>query len=343
ITGLDLVEWQLRVASGEALPMRQEALAITGHAVEARLYAEDPAQGFLPATGTLEALAFPEEEGVRIDTGVEEGDTVTPFYDPMIAKVIAHAPTRAEALEALALALCDTVVAGPKTNAAFLVRLLRDQDFAAGAFDTGLIDRKLDILMDALKPSRAAVALGGLRLVERKRQAVPRPHWATPFAGNGGFRLMPSAPLSLAVEVDGALSEIQADWDEDGLSVSYRGTPPTFVEGGDGATLVDLPDRVVVLEAGRSTTLTWPSYRIEEDVGTSDEAVSPMTGRIVEIAVAPGAQVKKGDRLFIVEAMKMEHSVSASRAAVIAAVHAAAGEQVNAGAVILRFEPEEDA
>ena len=142
ITGVDLVEWQLRVAAGEPLPRRQEELAIAGHAVEARLYAEDPAKGFLPAIGTLTHLGFPD--GVRVDAGVRAGDAISPWYDPMIAKVIAHGPTRAIALGKLARALDATRVAGCTTNLGFLARLVRQGDFAAGRVDTGLIERDLD-------------------------------------------------------------------------------------------------------------------------------------------------------------------------------------------------------
>src|SRR5919112_1807666 len=146
ITGLDLVELQFRVAGGETLPFKQEDLRMSGHAVEARLYAEDPEHGFLPSTGKLWALSFPEDEGVRIDTGVEAGDEVTPYYDPMIAKVIAHGATRDEALDRLAAALGGTVVAGPKTNVAFLKRLCEAPEFRAGQFATGFIERNLDAL-----------------------------------------------------------------------------------------------------------------------------------------------------------------------------------------------------
>jgi 3-methylcrotonyl-CoA carboxylase alpha subunit len=173
ITGLDLVEWQFRVASGEKLPLRQDEVRFSGHAVEARLYAEDPARGFLPSTGRLAALSFPQREGVRIDTGVETGSTVTPFYDPMIAKVIAHAPTREAALDRLAGALEGTVVAGPRSNAGFLAALCRAPDFRAGQFDTGFIERNMAALVPAAGGiDKAAVAFAAQALIERERDRI---------------------------------------------------------------------------------------------------------------------------------------------------------------------------
>src|ERR1041385_3855962 len=146
VTGLDLVEWQFGVAAGEALPLKQDQVRLAGHAVEARLYAEDPAHGFLPSTGKLVALQFPQGEGLRIDAGVETGNEVTPFYDPRIAKLIAHGQTREQALDRLAAALEQTVALGPRTNLGFLAALARAGELRAGNFDTGFIDRNLDAL-----------------------------------------------------------------------------------------------------------------------------------------------------------------------------------------------------
>ena len=171
ITGLDLVEWQLRVACGDPLPKRQEELAIRGHAIEARLYAEDPARGFLPATGTLTHLAFPP--GLRADSGVRAGDTISPWYDPMIAKLVAHGPTRGAALRALARGLDATRVAGSTTNLGFLARLVRQPDFAAGRLDTGLIDRHLAALTDPAEPSPEVRALAALAAERAARPAGP--------------------------------------------------------------------------------------------------------------------------------------------------------------------------
>ena len=171
ITGLDLVEWQFRVAAGEPLPVRQEDVRLDGHAVEARLYAEDPERGFLPSTGTLHALRLPDGEGIRVDAGVRAGDTVTPYYDPMIAKVIAHGATREAALDRLATALDETAVAGPQTNLAFLTALAKAPEFRAGRFDTGFIDRNLAALTAVPGPDIAALAAAVRRLTEPSSSA----------------------------------------------------------------------------------------------------------------------------------------------------------------------------
>ena len=184
ITGLDLVEWQFRVAAGEPLPVRQDDVRLDGHAVEARLYAEDPERGFLPSTGTLHALRLPDGEGIRVDAGVRAGDAVTPYYDPMIAKVIAHGATREAALDRLATALDETAVAGPQTNLAFLTALAKAPEFRAGRFDTGFIDRNLAALT-AVAGARHRRAGGGRAPAdgavvvrrEQARRSVGRARW----------------------------------------------------------------------------------------------------------------------------------------------------------------------
>src|SRR5262245_21378450 len=172
VTGIDLVEWQFRVAAGEPLPLRQEQVTLRGHAIEARLYAEDPERGFLPSTGTVLAFDAPSGEGIRVDAGVEAGSDVTPYYDPMIAKIITSAPTRTDALERLAAALDATRVVGPRTNAAFLAALLRTRGFRSGKFDTGFIESNLATLVPAHEPDLAAAAFGLARLLARERERI---------------------------------------------------------------------------------------------------------------------------------------------------------------------------
>ena len=173
VTGLDLVEWQFRVAAGEPLPLSQDQVRLHGHAVEARLYAEDPDKGFLPSTGRLVALQFPALAGIRVDSGVEAGEVVSPYYDPMIAKIIAHAETREAALDRLAEALDATIVAGPRSNVAFLAALCRAAEFREGRFDTGLIDRHLASLgADRQGVDRGAAARGVARLIEREAERI---------------------------------------------------------------------------------------------------------------------------------------------------------------------------
>src|SRR5215468_6718946 len=213
ITGLDLVEWQFRIAAGEPLPMRQTEVPLAGHAVEARVYAEDPDRDFLPSPGRIVALELPAAEGIRVDTGVEPGDAVPPDYDPMIAKIIAQAPTREEALARLAAALRDVVVAGPRVNTSFLTALAEHPEFRAGRFDTGFIDRHLAELLhtdpddDALAIAHAVAFLldherRRIAGVESARESL-RTAWRDPWSADDGFALGPARAIVLDILVDG--------------------------------------------------------------------------------------------------------------------------------------------
>ena len=342
ITGHDLVEWQLRVASGEPLPVTQDDLAINGHAFEARIYAEDAASGFLPQTGRLAHLAFPD--GARIDTGVRPGDQVTPYYDPMISKVIVHGGTRAEALGALSRALGATEVAGTVTNVAFLGALARHAGFAAGDVDTGLIDRDLEGLIEA--PVRTAVtdalaALAALRLLQPDGDL---------WASRAGWRLWGTArqvahltaagePMDVAVETLGAgrfrigdvlyrvsglgrRLRVACDGREFAANVVRHGAALTvFVEG--AAHLYGVRDLLDVDAAAGAA-----GNRIE----------APMTGLIKAVSATAGSTVAKGDALIVMEAMKMEHTLRAPRDGVIEAVAAAVGDQVEEGALLVMLE-----
>ena len=339
ITGLDLVELQFRVASGEALPFAQGDLAIDGHAVEARLYAEDPETGFLPSTGRLWALRFPEGEGIRVDTGVEEGGEVTPHYDPMIAKIIAHAPTRDEALQRLADALADTVVAGPRSNVAFLRALALAPEFRAGRFDTGFIDRHLDALGASPRPLDArAVAAGALALVSAEQERIA----VTVGEGGGGpwdvadgFQLSGPRMSPWPLEVEGERLDVLVAFDAAGPSVEIPGHP--VPPGDHDLTLVATEDGLIVLAEGRQTHL-----RLFDALGQSADAAdgggvvkAPMHGKVVAVFVAAGETVEKGQRVAIVEAMKMEHSLVAPRAGTVGEVSVEPGQQVGEGARIL--------
>ncbi|HOV04818.1 MAG TPA: biotin carboxylase N-terminal domain-containing protein, partial [Kaistiaceae bacterium] len=347
ITGLDLVAWQLMVAAGEALPLGQDELAIDGHAVEARLYAEDPDNGFLPSIGDLVALDFGAGEGIRVDTGVSEGGAVSPFYDPMIAKVIAHGATRDEAFDRLAAALRATVVAGPRTNLGFLARLLDHPEFRAGNFDTGFLDRHLDDLV-GFSGGRAAVALGALRLVERdeeriraetaRRTGEPDSPWNTTDA----FQLGPERRFVLPVTADGDDKKVELAWGPEGLSAAYYGAEPDWHDEAHGATIVDAPDGVYVLSDGVQTFVKFADPAAHEDEVEAEGRVgAPMHGKLVAMFVAPGQQVAKGDRLFIVEAMKMEHAVASPMDGVIADVRGVVGDQLDQGATVIVFEETE--
>jgi 3-methylcrotonyl-CoA carboxylase alpha subunit len=308
ITGQDLVEWQLRVASGEPLPLMQNELAIDGWAMEARLYAEDPAKGFLPSIGTLEA--FELGDAIRVDTGVEEGTVISPFYDPMIAKLIAHGATRDEAREALADALDEVVVWPVRTNAGFLVEALDHPAFASGQVDTGLIAREGDALMPPDAPSEEM-------LIEA----------AATLAGNdafGGFRLNAPARREGSFLLDGRA-----------ITVDFTDAAPIDHDGP--------VEQLLVSEGGQ--TWTFEPWRVSGTAvgGTSDGAIlAPMPGRIIAIDVAEGARVTKGQKLLTLEAMKMEHALTAPFDGIVAGLAATVGAQVQVDAMLARIEAEAD-
>jgi 3-methylcrotonyl-CoA carboxylase alpha subunit len=337
ITGLDLVELQLRVAAGEPLGFGQSDLAIHGHAVEARLYAEDPERGFLPSTGKLWALSLPEGEGIRVDAGVEEGGEVTPFYDPMIAKVIAHGADRREALDRLAQALGRTLIAGPKTNASFLKRLCEAEGFRAGAFDTGFIDRNADALGAVSQPpDRAAIAAGAIMLLEERALAQPRSAMnADPWSQADGFALSPQPAVPVAVSADGEAMTLRARWNADGVLIDLGETQRIERE----FTLVMADEGVIVAGGGQQVWVRLLDP-LAVDVEGSDAAggaavKSPMHGKLIALFVKPGDAVEKGQRLAIVEAMKMEHVLVAPKAGVVTETAGDAGAQVAQGARIV--------
>jgi 3-methylcrotonyl-CoA carboxylase alpha subunit len=350
ITGLDLVELQLRVASGEALPFTQDDLKIDGHAVEARLYAEDPERGFLPSTGKLWALRFTEEAGIRIDTGVRSGDEVTPFYDPMIAKVIAHGPDRDTALDRLSAALTGTLVAGPKTNTAFLRALCDAPEFRSGRFDTGFIDRNLQALGAVERaPADRAVALGALRLLEDELASAgiaPAQH-GSPWEVSDGFQLVGERRQAFPVVVDGTRTEVTVAWPDGELAVTAGAATANRLAAastGEGA-FARAPDGIYVIEDGRQTFVQrFDPFAVDlEHLDAGDSVNAPMHGKLVGVFVAPGDQVEKGQRLAIVEAMKMEHALLSPRAGEIAEVLAEAGSQVAEGARLIVLAPEAEA
>jgi len=352
ITGLDLVELQFRAASGEKLPFTQEDLSISGHAVEARLYAEDPEKEFLPSTGKLWALEFPDGEGIRIDTGVEAGAEVTPYYDPMIAKVIAHGATREEALSKLAEALGQAVVAGPKTNVAFLKKLCEAKEFRAGRFDTGFIDRNLESLgigpqpLDEIAASFGAAALisreiDRLRMSEHLRNDEPSSPWAEP----DGFQLLGTRSVGMPLRVDGERVDARVVFSSDhpGVStVAVGESDPWADESIDRE--VDTPHGVYVFRNGRQL-LVQPYDPFDVDLEHMDEGGSvkaPMHGKLVAVFVQPGERVEKGQRLAIVEAMKMEHVLVAPSDGEVAEIAAEPGAQVAEGARLIVLKADEE-
>jgi acetyl/propionyl-CoA carboxylase alpha subunit len=319
VTGLDLVEWQLRVAAGEALPLGQQDLALRGHAIEARLYAEDPSNQFLPSIGALARLRLPQD--VRVDSGVREGDAVTPYYDPMIAKVIAHDATREGAAAKLADALSHAEIAGLSTNNSFLIRALRNPDFVAGEIDTGFIERHLETLVPGHGPD-ADILAAAARFVAEEKSA----HGFDPWNARDGFRL--SGKASQAVDF---------------VAGGRRLSVPLDGPIGAGIRLMRLANGdIAAMRAGETFVLRPfdPFESAESAAEASDRVATPMPGKIVQILVKAGDRVKRGQPLAVLEAMKMEHTLSAPADATVEEINVAAGDQVMAEAVVVRFATE---
>ncbi len=346
ITGQDLVEWQIRVARGEMLPLSQEALTITGHAVEARLYAEDPDSGFLPATGTLSRLAFGTGEGVRIDTGVETGSRIGLDYDPMIAKVIAWGPTRAAAIDRLVGALDGTIVEGLKSNRAFLARLANIDAFRAGEVDTGFIGRHAEALAPPEAVPDEVLLLAGLWQALTAEAAATAGPFARPFRLNlpteftsrfwvGGalrsFTLRPLAGRFRVAGLDG-IGEVGA---------SAHGSSGVTADVGGSSLIghvVASETGLEVRHAGQSYRLALRAPRAGAVAGPGDgRIIAPMPGRVLAVDVTPGQAVAEGDRLLVLEAMKMEHRLVARAGGTVSAVHIAAGDQVADGMLLVEI------
>jgi len=363
ITGLDLVEWQLRVASGEPLPLAQEQLEIRGHALEARIYAEDPAKGFLPSTGKLLHLAPPAEGlHVRVDTGVEEGDEISPFYDPMIAKLIVWDESREQALARMLQALADYRVVGVANNIEFLSRLTACPAFAGADLDTGLIEREKAYLFPEGETTPDAVWLVAA-LGELLREAT----WAeeaarrgadpvSPWHARDGWRLNATANRGLIFR----LGELQKT-----VQVAYRGDRYTLTVDGKSAEArgrvnergrlrVELDGTrmdATVITAGRMRHVflhgrSWQLANVDplhfsgEGGGAEGGLLAPMPGKVIALLAEAGAKVAKGAPLLILEAMKMEHTINAPAAGTVKAFRFAVGDQVGDGAELVEFEPE---
>ncbi|MCB1419443.1 MAG: 3-methylcrotonyl-CoA carboxylase, partial [Notoacmeibacter sp.] len=340
VTGIDLVEWQLRVAAGEPLPRTQEQITLSGHAFEARIYAEDPAKGFLPAIGTLHHLAFPDRAGngalVRVDTGVEHGDAISPFYDPMIAKLIVQGADRASALKGLALALESTRVAGSTANTGFLAALARHEGFAAGDVDTGLIERDQAALVSAPSPDAAMLAEAALAASGLKAAAGSDP-WDS-VAGYSHFH-----PLAISMELKRGDETVTARVVPSGpraARVSVGDHPPVTLPLG-GREAAQWPGHVTVFERGHAIDFALRDpFAGADDASGADRLTAPMPGLVKLVNVEAGATVTKGQPLLILEAMKMEHTIAAPHDGVVAEI-ATQGAQVTDGTVLVRFEESE--
>ncbi|WP_027798108.1 acetyl/propionyl/methylcrotonyl-CoA carboxylase subunit alpha [Paraburkholderia dilworthii] len=369
ITGQDLVEWQLRVAAGESLPLTQEQLKIDGHAIEARIYAEHPARGFLPSTGTLKHLRMPEGveftidaatgEGrkapVRIDSGVREGDTITPFYDPMIAKLIVHGASREEALARMSRALHACEVVGPHTNVEFLQRIVESEPFATGDLDTGLIERHHEALFAPVKkPFKEALALACAALLTREGGTA---HGASPWDAlshwrlNGGYTqtlgwrdVERESAFTVTFARDGGTQTAQT-LEHDGVREAFtwssgsglheyratigdaRATGRVFIDG----------DTFHVFCLGHTLAFEWQNLLAHAADAEHGEGrlTAPMPGKVIAVLVEPGTVVEKGTPLIVMEAMKMEHTIGAPAAGTVSEVLYAVGDQVADGAQLL--------
>jgi acetyl/propionyl-CoA carboxylase alpha subunit len=320
VTGLDLVEWQLRVAAGKPLPLTQSQIQLTGHAIEARLYAEDPANGFLPSTGPLKRFRLPQT--VRIDSGFEEGGEISPHYDPLIAKLIAHAATREAAAKVLSIA-CRSVKVWPvKTNASFLASCLEHRDFVSGAVDTSFIDARIEALTSKPEPRLAPgdVANACTALDDSSRGPSKRP-WSS-IGGAIGFRMNAPTVETCRIYVDGA--PVEASFD-------FRSAAPALIAG-EGEAVVFAEGSAFVVRRARERE------RDSSSVHAGASLRAPMPGKIVSISVVEGQTVRRGQTLAALEAMKMEHALTAPFDGTIAEIPVQEGDQVTEGALLVRLD-----
>ncbi|GGX47142.1 acetyl/propionyl-CoA carboxylase subuit alpha [Streptomyces chartreusis] len=336
ITGLDLVEWQLRVAAGERLAFGQDDVTLTGHAIEARICAEDPARGFLPSGGTVLRLREPQGDGVRTDSGLSEGTEVGSLYDPMLSKVIAYGPDRASALRKLRAALAETVTLGVQTNAGFLRRLLAHPAVVAGELDTGLVERVVDDLVATDVPDEVYEAAAAVRLDALRPTGAG---WTDPFSVPSGWRLGGTArPVSFPLRAQDPVEYAprgSADVTDDGVSVTLDGVRHTFHRaadwlGRDGdAWHVRDHDPV-------AASLTGAAH------AGADSLTAPMPGTVTVVKVAVGDEVTAGQSLLVVEAMKMEHVISAPHAGTVAELDVTPGATVAMDQVLAVITPVEE-
>ncbi len=340
ITGLDLVEWQLRVAGGELLPLKQSAITCSGHAIEARLCAEDATRNFLPSIGRIAEFDVPQQEGLRVDAGVEAGSEISPFYDSMIAKLIAHAPNRDTAIAGLLRALEDTTVAGVKTNAAFLHALLAHPDFRNGHIDTGFIGREIAHL--TAEPSHhEAIAAGVMQMIVRRQDDLDARARTTggetdgPWSARDAFQLGAPREQSIAVAVDGASRSIGLTWRDGYLSVIAQdaGSPSTEARP---PKVVAENDRVFAVHNMRHVELSWPvrDTAAGDDGHTGLSIRAPINGRVTKVFVSQGETLDRGQSIAVIEAMKMEHVLTAARAGTVAELNTYEGQQVAEGAIL---------
>ena len=359
ITGLDLVEWQLRIAFGEKIPLKQEELGFSGHAIEARIYAEDPERGFLPAAGRILHLGFPQENSdLRIDTGVEAGAEISPWYDPMIAKLIVRGADRPAALARLRQALAEVEVAGVTTNVAFLGRIVASRAFAAAEIDTGLIERsRSELFFESRITNEVLAAAAFAELLAEEREAGERALRSadrySPWHRVDGWRLNQESHHDFTFFDGSAEHTVRLHFLENGLRVRI-GDKEFALEGeslADGALRVRLDGHAFRARAVRAEgdwhvfcngeyrrlSLKEVLARVDADTRAGSLA-APMPGKVIQVMAKAGSRVAKGDPLLILEAMKMEHTITAPADGVVKEIHYGAGEQVLEGAELITLE-----
>ncbi|HEY6006403.1 MAG TPA: biotin/lipoyl-containing protein, partial [Anaeromyxobacter sp.] len=354
ITGLDLVEWQLRVAAGEPLPLPQERIRASGHAIEARIYAEDPEKGFLPSTGRLVHVAFPEpSRHVRLETGVEQGDEITPYYDAMIAKLVVWDEDRERALAGLRAALADVRIVGVATNVDFLGRLATSPAFASADLDTALIEREGERLFPPRREAPGEVfLLAALAELLRERRSPARAR--APWDARDGWRLGSRATRTLTFRLGEAEREVSVEYADAGYVLSLGGGT-VFADGSleeDGtlrarlgdrglrATVIAAGERRHVLFEGSSHALVREeaAHRAPAEDEHHRRLAAPMPGKVIALLAEPGRAVAKGAALLVLEAMKMEHTLRAPSDGLVKAFHYGPGDQVIEGAMLVEFE-----
>lgn len=341
ITGLDLVEWQLRVAAGEELPYKQDDITLTGHAVEARICAEDPSRGFLPSGGTVLRLHEPQADGIRTDSGLSEGTEVGSLYDPMLSKVIAYGPDRATALRRLRAALAETVTLGVQTNAGFLRRLLAHPAVVAGELDTGLVERVVDDLVPADVPEEVYEAAAAVRLDALRPRGDG---WTDPFSVPSGWRLggeprpvgfhlRITEPVEYAPRGTHTVTDHRVAVTVDGVRHTFhRATLPDGTWLGRDGDAWHVRDHDPV-----AASLTGAAH------AGADSLTAPMPGTVTVVKVAVGDEVAAGQSLLVVEAMKMEHVIAAPHAGTVAELDVTPGTTVAMDQVLAVIAPHEEA
>jgi 3-methylcrotonyl-CoA carboxylase alpha subunit len=355
ITGLDLVEWQLRVAAGEALPLRQEQLEIHGHAIEARIYAEDPDRGFLPSTGRLAYFRTPTPSAtVRIDAGVEQGDEITPYYDPMIAKLIVWGETREAARVGILRALEKLQIVGVANNVQFLSRLIATPAFAGADLDTALIERERARLFPEARPAPDEAIVGAaLQILRQERLSAEHGPGVRVWRSGGGWRLNAPSEQRIHFSTQGVEKSVIARSTSGSyeLQLGETALQCTFIGISDAQLRVTANGRsfeasafiqgercdVFVNGQHHEFVRLDPLAHVGEQVAPEGSIRAVMPGRVVALLVKPGSRVVKGEPLLILEAMKMEHTMSAPAAGVCEAFNVAIGEQVTEGSELVRF------